>query len=132
LNLHNLLNWKLLNFKSFPGWTVAIVTFCNAFLAAVALRFIIKRAKKCLDFAATIYIIHLILTSLYSGVPVRLDWWVVNAINLTITAVLGEWLCLQHELKEIPMSSIRRPAAAAAARDGQAGTAELASILTQQ
>ena len=33
----------------------------------------------------------------------------VNGTGLAVTAVLGEYLCMQKELQEIPISSIRRP-----------------------
>jgi len=29
--------------------------------------------------------------------------WLTNLIGLAITAVLGEWLCLQREMRDIPV-----------------------------
>ena len=34
----------------------------------------VERAKKCLDFAATIYILHVGMVWLVSGLPARLAW----------------------------------------------------------
>lgn len=97
----------------------------------------VERAKKCLDFAATAYIIHFIIVLVFSGFPSNFEWyvcsmvllvvcgtslapvshvlllfivrpttmyrWVINVIALAAMAMLGEWLCLQCELREIPI-----------------------------
>lgn len=34
----------------------------------------VERAKKCLDFAATLYCIHLLAVSLVSGFPWNMSW----------------------------------------------------------
>ena len=92
----------------------------------------VERAKKCLDFAATIYILHLGMVTLLSSFPKTLAWcarvdtgcshrlhsasmevilaccncrWGINGCGLVITAVLGEWLCVQRELQDIPLGS---------------------------
>ena len=91
-----------------------------------------ERAKKCLDFAATIYILHLGMVTLLSSFPKTLAWcarmntccsyrlqsarmvvilaccacrWGINGCGLVVTAVLGEWLCVQRELQDIPLGS---------------------------
>eukprot|EP01018_Ginkgo_biloba_P022178 Gb_02460 [translate_table: standard] len=68
---------------------------------------LIERAKKCLDFAATLYIIHLFLCLIYGGWPSSVTWWVVNGIGLAAMALLGEWLCIRRELRDIPIRSSR-------------------------
>ena len=69
--------------------------------------YVIERAKKCLDFAATLYIIHLFICIVYGGWPASVTWWVVNITGLAIMALLGEYLCIRRELKEIPISRLR-------------------------
>ncbi|RCV26020.1 hypothetical protein SETIT_5G211600v2, partial [Setaria italica] len=69
--------------------------------------YVIERAKKCLDFAATLYIIHLFICIVYGGWPASVTWWVVNIAGLAIMALLGEYLCIRRELKEIPISRLR-------------------------
>ena len=69
--------------------------------------YVIERAKKCLDFAATLYIIHLFICIVYGGWPASVSWWVVNITGLAIMALLGEYLCIRRELKEIPISRLR-------------------------
>ena len=69
--------------------------------------YVVERAKKCLDFAATLYIIHLFICIVYGGWPASVTWWVVNIAGLAIMALLGEYLCIRRELKEIPISRLR-------------------------
>ena len=108
---------------------VAIAFFINSFLIAVAIRYIVKRAKKCLDFSATVYVIHLIAVSLFSnGVPRGASWWLCTVVNFAITAVFSEWLCLQDEMKEIPLAS--RPSRRRL--QGNGSEAELTSVITQR
>lgn len=68
---------------------------------------LVERAKKCLDFTATMYIIHLILCVLYNGFPTSFLWWFVYIVCVVVTSLLGEWLCMRRELKDIPMRSTR-------------------------
>jgi protein SYS1 len=79
--------------------------FC--FTSAGFMLYVIERAKKCLDFAATLYIVHLFICIVYAGWPTSVTWWVVNITGLAIMALLGEYLCIWRELKEIPISRLR-------------------------
>lgn len=106
LEVNTMFDWRWVSFKNFQGWMVAVATLANALAAAAYLRFIIKRAKKCLDFAATCYLIHLVAVGAYSGLPSQAAWWVVLGSSLAVTAVLGEWLCMRLELAEIPLASL--------------------------
>jgi hypothetical protein len=65
--------------------------------------YVIERAKKCLDFAATLYIIHLFICIIYGGWPASVTWWVVNIVGLAIMSLLGEYLCIRRELQDIPV-----------------------------
>ena len=64
-----------------------------------------ERAKKCLDFGATIYILHLSGVAAYSGIPMSPTWWGTTLGCMVVTAVLGEWLCLQREMRDIPVGA---------------------------
>lgn len=72
---------------------------------AGVLVYLVERAKKCLDFCATLYIIHLFICTIYGGWPASITWWVVNITSLVLMALLGEYLCMRRELQEIPISS---------------------------
>jgi len=89
------------------GWC-AIASFLLAAVAGAGfMLYVVERAKKCLDFAATLYIIHLFICIVYGGWPASVTWWVVNIAGLAIMALLGEYLCIRRELKEIPISRLR-------------------------
>lgn len=109
VTIYQFFDWRWISFHSFTGWMLVTANFCSAFSAAIALRVVVERAKKCLDFAVTLYMLHLAVVSFYSGFPRDFQWWLVNGASLTLTAVMGEWLCIQKEMQDIPISSIRRP-----------------------
>lgn len=69
--------------------------------------FVVERAKKCLDFSATLCIIHIFICIIYGGWPSSLTWWVVNISGLAVMALLGEYLCIKRELREIPITRHR-------------------------
>ena len=50
--------------------------------------------------------------------------WALQGTNLAVTALLGEWLCMQKEMQDIPLTSLRRNGggAAAGAAGGHAGS----------
>ncbi|KAM3699836.1 hypothetical protein ACB098_05G054500 [Castanea mollissima] len=68
---------------------------------------LIKRAKKCLDFSAIVYIIHLFICIIYGGWPSSITWWVLNGTGVAVMALLGEYLCIRRELLEIPITQFR-------------------------
>ncbi|CAL9075349.1 unnamed protein product, partial [Musa textilis] len=74
---------------------------------AIYLLYLVERAKKCLDFSATLYIIHLFICIIYGGWPSSITWWVVNVTGLALMSLLGEWLCIRRELQEIPITRLR-------------------------
>lgn len=71
------------------------------------LLFLIERAKKCLDFSTTLHIIHLFICIIYGGWPYSMTWWLVNGTGIAIMALLGEYLCIKRELREIPITRHR-------------------------
>eukprot|EP01084_Bolivina_argentea_P174617 302457_1 len=82
---------------------IPIVSFTlSSFPCSYIVSWIIKRAKKCLDYVSTIYIIHLILCWL-NHFPSNWDWWVVNFCSFLIMAVLSEYLCIRKEMKVIKL-----------------------------
>jgi len=105
----------LVNAMSFTS-VIGLITIASHLLNAIAgsllLVYVVERAKKCLDFAATVHILHLVFSSIYSRhFPTTWVWWVINIICLVLMAVIGEYLCMRRELKEIPLSAIRSRAA---------------------
>ncbi|KAL4431249.1 hypothetical protein ABPG75_006505 [Micractinium tetrahymenae] len=122
LTLYHFFDWRWASFSSFQGWMVCIAGFTNALLAAVFLRLIVQRAKKCLDFAGTILLIHFAAVWCFSGFPRHAAWWALQGSNLAATSLLGEYLCMQKEMQEIPLASLRRNGALAEAAAGPGGS----------
>nr|GMD37282.1 protein SYS1 homolog [Ipomoea batatas] len=89
------------------GWCVITSFILSSIAGAGYLVYVIERAKKCLDFASTLYVIHLFTSLVYGGWPSSLTWWVVNVTGFAVMALLGEYLCIKRELREIPISRYR-------------------------
>ncbi|GMH15956.1 hypothetical protein Nepgr_017797 [Nepenthes gracilis] len=89
------------------GWGVIASFMLSAVAGAGYMVYLIERAKKCLDFSATLYIIHLFICYIYGGWPSSITWWVVNVTGLAMMALLGEYLCIRRELREIPITRFR-------------------------
>lgn len=94
---------KLHTFESIEGFKNSLAVIIMAFITAVFLCVIVERAKKCLDFALTLYFIDFLLCIVYEGFPTTWAWWLIHLISLTISILLGEFLCSRRELEEIPM-----------------------------
>ncbi|KAF3633104.1 hypothetical protein CQW23_11453 [Capsicum baccatum] len=89
------------------GWCVIASFILTSLAGAGYLLYLIERSKKCLDFSATFYIIHLLICIIYGGWPSSITWWVVNVTGLAVMALLSEYLCIRRELHEIPISRFR-------------------------
>lgn len=44
---------------------------------------------------------------MYGGWPSSITWWVVNGTGVAVMALLGEYLCIRRELREIPITRYR-------------------------
>eukprot|EP00951_Prasinocladus_malaysianus_P048457 scaffold658810_cov56-Prasinocladus_malaysianus.AAC.1 len=42
-----------------------------------------------------------------SGFPKSFTWWASLLVNLAISSLLGEWICLQREMRDIPLNTLR-------------------------
>ena len=73
--------------------------WCRSVLLAI----IVEKSKKCLDFSVTLFLLHLLISTMYGGFPSRLDWWVVHVFGTIIMVILGEYLCSLKELNDIPL-----------------------------
>lgn len=89
---------------SYPGSSVSLAAFFfNAIAGGGFLMLVVERAKKCLDFAATAHILHLLGCAMYDGFPESWEWWVVTLASLIVMALLGEYLCMRREMRDIPL-----------------------------
>lgn len=104
IDLDQLFSYATVDVATSTGWVVIMATLFNSLFCAGILCLVVERAKKCLDFAFTTHAIHLCLCSLYDSFPSSWEWWIVNVLSLIIMAVLGEYLCMRRELREIRIS----------------------------
>eukprot|EP00271_Cylindrocystis_brebissonii_P019398 TRINITY_DN587_c0_g2_i1.p1 TRINITY_DN587_c0_g2~~TRINITY_DN587_c0_g2_i1.p1 ORF type:complete len:170 (-),score=18.23 TRINITY_DN587_c0_g2_i1:1366-1875(-) len=91
--------------RTFTGWCTMLAYVLNATVGAVFLLVIVERTKKCLDFSSTVHIVHLFFCLIYGGVPASLIWWVLHGVCLVLMTVVGEWLCMRREQRDIPLGS---------------------------
>ncbi|KJH51709.1 hypothetical protein DICVIV_02140 [Dictyocaulus viviparus] len=68
----------------------------------IALKFVVQRAKQCLDFSCTIHVFHLVFVAVYNqAFPTQLPWWGVQIASVVICTLLGEFLCMRAESQDI-------------------------------
>ncbi|KAH6781417.1 structural molecules protein [Perilla frutescens var. hirtella] len=107
MSLVYLFDFATVTASTATGWCVIASIFLSSVAGAGVLVYLVERAKKCLDFSATVYIIHLFICLLYGGWPSSITWWVVNITGLAVMALLGEYLCMKRELRDIPIGRYR-------------------------
>lgn len=124
LSLDLLLSWEALRGDTTVGWTLGLVWLLDSLASALFLLVLVGRSKLVLDFALTLHLVHLVVTSLYSrAVPAHLFWWALQSASATIMTALGVWACQWRELRPINFGAKR-----AAPPGDAAGEYELASI----
>ncbi|KAF3775940.1 SYS1-like protein [Nymphaea thermarum] len=106
LTLVYFFDYSTLTASTITGWCTMSSFLLTAVAGAGYMFLLIERAKKCLDFSATLYIIHLFMCLVYGGWPSSFTWWIVNGTGFAIMALLGEWLCIKRELREIPITRL--------------------------
>ncbi|EGG23884.1 hypothetical protein DFA_06022 [Cavenderia fasciculata] len=107
LSLDQMFSFHALNTSDSFGWVVIVAFLMNSVFGSICLRYIVERSKKCLDHAATVMVIHLVLVWSFSGFPRTASWWVVQIICCIVMAIVGEYLCMRKELMDIPLSRAR-------------------------
>jgi hypothetical protein len=113
LGLAHLLSPRAASRDGAPGfwWAPVAALVLNAVPCAVGLAFVVGRARKCLDFAATAHLLHVAVAACYAGLPLCCAaWWLAVLGGAALMAVLGEFLCMKRELREIPISHRDVPA----------------------
>ncbi|XP_067934861.1 protein SYS1 homolog [Watersipora subatra] len=100
---------QIYNFDSFQlknGIGVLCAYMLNAITGGISLWYIVKRTKHCLDFTVTVHLIHFIVCCIYnSRMPSSVSWWITSIVVIVIMTVLGEFLCMRTEMKEIPLGT---------------------------
>ena len=86
-------------------WFPSILAYwVNVPLSVLAHAFVVEKARKCLDFTATIVIIHIFLVWILWGWPREYTFWFHQFLWLAVTCLLSESLCMKLETQEIKLS----------------------------
>jgi len=116
-----LLDAAYLSAFSTLGWVVIAALVITAFLSAIALALVVERMKKSLDFACTLYFLHVVVVSLVTAFPWNGTWWLVHTVCWVITAALGEYLCREREMhSDISVEELLRGRTTRARQDSSA------------
>ncbi len=78
--------------------------FSHCTLSFFTLSLTLSLSVQCLDFSVTVYLLHLLFSVMYGGLPHSLAWWITNIVSLIVTVVVGEFLCMRSELAAIPVA----------------------------
>ena len=70
---------------------------------SLLLALIVEKSKKCLDFSVTLFLLHIIICSIYGGFPSTWDWWIIHILGMIMMVLLGEYFCSKRELSDIPL-----------------------------
>jgi hypothetical protein len=91
--------------QQYHKWCILLsFLLAGAGFGGVALRFIVRRAKLCVDFTLTLYCIHICICTLYAGSPTSFLWWATHVVSAIVMIFLGEYLCMRKELEPIQFS----------------------------
>lgn len=107
------------------NYALCLAFLINALCFGVQLAIVVERAKKCLDFCVTFFVLHLVLSTWHSGFPGEWRWWVLNALCLLTSSLSGEYFCMKKELQEINVKEFlsMRPSAGTTITRGGSATA---------
>jgi len=82
------------------------------YVRVIPILLLIARSKLVPDFALTIHLLHLIITTLYThAIPTRLAWWLLQACSAVLMVGLGVWVCRWRELQPLVFGTKKSNAA---------------------
>jgi hypothetical protein len=73
--------------------------------AAIVFYFVEGRHRKALDFIATSFAFHFLLTTFLCSFPRGLTWWVFFFVFLALSTIAAELLSLHSEMKDIDVNT---------------------------
>ncbi|KAJ4953551.1 hypothetical protein NE237_030383 [Protea cynaroides] len=100
-------DYSTLTTSTVTGWCVIASFVLSALAGAFYVFHLVERSRKCLDFSATLFIVHLFICIIYGGWPSSITWWVVSGTGLAVMTLVGERLCIRREQREIPLPRYR-------------------------
>jgi len=103
--------------------------YTDYFFSVIFLLLFIARSKLVPDFAITIHVINLIVTSVYTGaVPRQLFWWGLQVASAGLMTFLGIWACRWRELKPIQFGGKGKTRTAPDASSSSGGVYEMVGM----
>eukprot|EP00761_Pharyngomonas_kirbyi_P014054 gb/GECH01014084.1/.p1 GENE.gb/GECH01014084.1/~~gb/GECH01014084.1/.p1 ORF type:complete len:162 (+),score=11.91 gb/GECH01014084.1/:1-486(+) len=96
-------SYKAMRLKSYLGWVTFATYIFSGIINSMWLYTFIQRSRKCLDFAVTMYVAHLVVCTFYRGLPMRIEWWIATIAACALMTIVGEFICMKRELKDIPV-----------------------------
>ncbi|WPG98037.1 Hypothetical protein R9X50_00082100 [Acrodontium crateriforme] len=122
--LDMLLDWHRVRGDVTTGWTLALCWMLDSLITVIPILLLIARSKLVADFALTIHLIHLIVTSFYTrSIPDTLYWWLVQAASAALMISLGMWACQWRELQPMAFGG-HKPKPQTKAAEGRLPTIE--------
>lgn len=84
------------------AWRVAAIAtlLAAAGPAALVLALLVRRARRCADHAVTLFVLHVCLSSMAHGIPMRPLWWALHAGAAVLICVVAETACHLIEARE--------------------------------
>ncbi|KAI5302145.1 hypothetical protein KEM56_000992 [Ascosphaera pollenicola] len=99
-----LFSWRSIRGDTTMGWMYSFIWLLNDLPSIIFLLLFISRSKLVPDFALTIHLIHIVVTTLYSrSIPANLLWWGLQVTSSLLMIVFGMWACQWRELRPISL-----------------------------
>ncbi|KAK3679094.1 hypothetical protein LTR37_021449 [Vermiconidia calcicola] len=123
LNAGLILDWHNLRADVTTGWTLGLCWMLDSLITVIPILLLIARSKLVPDFALTIHLLNLIITSLYTrSLPTNVYWWGIQFCSAALMVALGMWACQWRELKPMAFGgSNKGKGRAAEAKEGGEG-----------
>ena len=86
---------------SFAGFLTSLSYILTAVTLGLCHYFIVERSKKCLDFAFTTHMFHLLFCFIFSGIPLSWIWWWLQISCILIETLIGRKICAWKETQPI-------------------------------
>ncbi|THW69186.1 hypothetical protein D6D19_08538 [Aureobasidium pullulans] len=97
-----LLSWRTVRSDVTTGWMLGLCWMMDSLICVIFLLLFIARSKLVPDFAITIHVINLIVTTFYTKeLPTQIFWWGLQFCSTGLMIFLGVWACQWRELKPI-------------------------------
>ncbi|KAK5172713.1 uncharacterized protein LTR77_002833 [Saxophila tyrrhenica] len=95
-----LLDWRNLRGDVTTGWTLGLCWMLDSLITVIPILLLIARSKLVPDFALTVHVINLVVTTVYTrSIPTNVYWWGLQIASSALMIALGIWACRWRELK---------------------------------